>query len=64
MVNKIDCGKCHAWTPKFCDDCHSKKPKSHVGNWKKNHAAAAKARGEKGCLVCHGGEKFCKQCHD
>jgi len=64
MVNKIDCSKCHAWTPKFCDDCHSKKPKSHVGNWKKNHAAAAKARGEKGCLVCHGGEKFCKKCHD
>ncbi len=63
LVGKIDCGKCHGWTPNFCQDCHSKKPASHVGNWKTNHAAAAKARGEKGCLVCHGGAKFCKQCH-
>ncbi len=65
LVNKVDCGQCHSWTDtNFCTECHEKKPASHKGNWKTTHAAAAKARGEKGCLVCHGGEKFCKQCHD
>jgi hypothetical protein len=58
-----DCGRCHGWTQNFCADCHKNRPASHVGNWKTGHAAAAKQRG-KGCLVCHGGEKFCKQCHD
>jgi len=58
-----DCGKCHGWTPDYCNDCHKNRPASHVGNWKTGHAAAAKERG-KGCLVCHGGEKFCKKCHD
>ena len=61
-VNSVDCGKCHAWTPDYCAECHKKRPPSHVGNWKTDHAVAAKQRGE-GCLVCHG-EKFCKQCHD
>jgi hypothetical protein len=58
-----DCGKCHGWTQNYCADCHKNRPASHVGNWKTGHAAAAKQRG-KGCLVCHGGEKFCKECHD
>jgi len=53
---------CHSWTPEFCAECHEKRPASHVGNWKKNHGPEAKKRGQ-GCLVCHGGEKFCKQCH-
>jgi len=61
-VNTVDCGSCHAWTPDFCGECHQKRPASHVGNWKTDHAAVAKVRGE-GCLVCHG-EKFCKECHD
>lgn len=59
----IDCAKCHAWTPDFCADCHAKRPASHKGNWKKDHQHRAKVLG-KGCLVCHGGEKFCKNCHD
>jgi hypothetical protein len=57
-----ECGTCHNWTPAYCAACHAKRPASHVGNWKKNHGPEAKERGE-GCLVCHGGEKFCKQCH-
>lgn len=57
-----DCGECHDWTPDYCEDCHSKRPASHAGNWKKDHAPHAKTRGD-GCLVCHGGEKFCKECH-
>lgn len=62
-VATVDCGECHAFSANYCDECHTKRPKSHVGNWKKGHAAVAKERG-KGCLVCHGGEKFCKECHD
>ncbi len=57
-----DCGACHDWTPDYCADCHQRRPASHVGNWKTGHGPEAKARGE-GCLVCHGGEKFCKKCH-
>lgn len=57
-----ECGECHDWTPGYCGECHQKRPASHVGNWKSGHAAAARERGD-GCLVCHGGEEFCKQCH-
>ncbi len=57
-----DCGECHNWTPDYCADCHKRRPASHVGNWKKGHASHALKRGE-GCLVCHGGERFCKECH-
>lgn len=57
-----DCGQCHDWTPGYCAECHEKRPASHAGNWKKGHAEPAKKRGD-GCLVCHGGEEFCKQCH-
>lgn len=62
-IATVDCGQCHAWSANYCDECHVKRPKSHVGNWKKDHGPHAKERG-KGCLVCHGGEKFCKKCHD
>lgn len=63
-TESVNCGECHGWTPQFCRECHSKRPKSHVGNWKKNHAPRAKARGGKGCLACHESTKFCKRCHD
>lgn len=56
------CGTCHDWTPDYCAECHARRPSSHVGNWKKGHGAAAERRGQ-GCVVCHGGEKFCKRCH-
>lgn len=56
------CGSCHAWTPDYCSECHEKRPASHVGNWKKAHGPHAKKRGA-GCLVCHGGQKFCDRCH-
>ena len=63
MTAKDDCAACHAWTPDYCETCHAERPKSHSGNWKKDHQVPARERGD-GCLVCHGGEKFCKQCHD
>ncbi len=62
MTEDIDCAECHDWTPEFCAECHEERPASHVGNWKKGHAVPAKERGD-GCLVCHGGEEFCKDCH-
>lgn len=56
------CGECHDWTPDYCADCHERRPASHTGNWKKGHARPASERSD-GCLVCHGGERFCKECH-
>jgi hypothetical protein len=63
MVGKIDCGKCHAYTPNFCATCHAQRPASHAGNWKYLHQFAAKTRGTKGCLFCHDQKKFCNTCH-
>lgn len=62
MAKTIDCGKCHDWTPDYCGNCHSKRPPTHVGNWKTAHGAEAKIRGN-GCLVCHSMATFCKNCH-
>lgn len=62
MVNKINCGQCHAWSPNYCRQCHSNRPPSHVGNWKHLHQYRVKARGTKGCYFCHG-QAFCKKCH-
>jgi hypothetical protein len=62
MTKTINCGRCHAWAPDYCRQCHLKRPASHAGNWKTNHAIAAKAQGTKGCLFCHG-SLFCKKCH-
>ena len=62
MTETINCGKCHAWAPDYCRQCHLTRPPSHVGNWKQLHQFRAIARGTKGCLFCHG-EAFCKKCH-
>jgi hypothetical protein len=62
MSTTAVCGKCHSWTPDYCNDCHKIKPATHVGNWKKNHATRAKENG-KGCLVCHNKKTFCGKCH-
>jgi len=62
MSATMDCGRCHSWTPDYCNDCHKQRPATHVGNWKKNHAERAKING-KGCLVCHDEKKFCGKCH-
>ncbi len=56
------CAKCHAWTPDFCKECHSKKPESHAGNWKKLHAKPAKENSKR-CMICHK-KKKCLECHD
>lgn len=57
-----DCGRCHAWSPDYCGKCHAKRPRSHAGNWKREHQVRARVRGPKGCLSCHG-SGFCKECH-
>jgi hypothetical protein len=60
---EINCAKCHAWTPDFCKECHTKKPQSHkAGNWKKLHAGPAK-NNSKRCMICHE-KKKCLECHD
>ena len=62
MTETVNCGQCHAWSPDYCKKCHQTRPASHTGNWKKDHAARAQARGAKGCLFCHN-EASCKKCH-
>ncbi|GAB4278234.1 MAG: hypothetical protein Kow0056_10320 [Coriobacteriia bacterium] len=63
MVETIDCGECHAWSPDYCAECHSRRPDSHTGNWKKMHQYPAIERGPAGCMTCHDDE-FCLRCHD
>ena len=52
-----------------CIDCHpdgdTRRPKSHVKDWKaKPHAAASKTGGVNGCLLCHEPVKDCDTCHE
>ncbi|MBE0417100.1 MAG: hypothetical protein IBX63_05000 [Coriobacteriia bacterium] len=61
MVDTIECGECHAWTSDYCGDCHSKRPVTHVGNWKEGHAERARTHAA-GCMVCHSQES-CEECH-
>jgi hypothetical protein len=62
MTKTMDCASCHAWAPDYCAQCHrSRRPPSHVGNWKTAHAGPARAN-RKMCLVCHS-QKFCDDCH-
>lgn len=62
MAEKVDCGRCHKWTPDYCAKCHQQRPASHTGNWKTAHGAHAKLRKD-GCLVCHDAKRFCGRCH-
>lgn len=60
-ADTIECGECHAWTPDYCEECHSKRPASHTGNWKTDHAPRAREHSA-GCMVCHS-EHDCGECH-
>lgn len=62
MTETVNCAQCHQWSPNYCADCHKKRPRTHVGNWKTLHQVRARERG-KGCVFCHG-ESFCRKCHD
>lgn len=57
-----DCVKCHAWRPDFCNDCHTAKPDTHLGNWRTNHRKRFLADEKPGCEACHTNE-FCIRCH-
>lgn len=63
LVETIDCAKCHAWSPDYCDACHAQRPPSHAGNWKYLHQFRTASRGTKACLFCHDQQKFCNTCH-
>jgi hypothetical protein len=55
-----ECNKCHAWTPKWCADCHAKRPRDHSAGWRSQHGlAVAKHRN---CEACHKAD-FCTRCH-
>lgn len=59
-VGKVDCASCHAWTVKWCADCHARLPRSHTTTWRADHPPAVKAN--RNCEVCHTGD-FCVRCH-
>ena len=62
-VSGKTCAQCHAWTPRYCEDCHQKRPASHGGiAWRTMHKDQALQRAG-GCYVCHG-KAYCKNCHD
>lgn len=57
------CFACHDFGLKFCDDCHAKKPPSHLpeDEWRAAHVAAA-AADTRVCYSCHE-TTACKRCH-
>jgi hypothetical protein len=60
MQSKIDCAKCHAWTPNWCATCHQRRPGSHKADWRLKHGAAVKTH--RNCEACHEAA-FCIKCH-
>jgi hypothetical protein len=54
------CVKCHAWTKNWCVDCHSRRPRSHGGNWRATHGDRAVK--QRSCEACHKAS-FCIRCH-
>jgi hypothetical protein len=60
MQAKIDCAKCHGWTPDWCAQCHTTRPRSHTKTWRTDHGSRVKTHRD--CEVCHTGS-FCVRCH-
>jgi len=54
------CEGCHKWAEKWCSDCHSQRPTSHVKDWRVRHGAAVKTH--RNCEACHAAP-FCVRCH-
>ncbi len=57
------CYRCHDFGLKFCDQCHAKKPPSHlpVERWRTIHPDVAR-EDTRVCYSCHK-LSFCKKCH-
>ena len=60
MQTKINCVPCHAWTPNWCADCHSRRPRDHTADWRKIHGQAVAVH--RNCEACHTAD-FCTRCH-
>ena len=56
----LDCTKCHAWTERWCAECHSRRPRSHGAKWRSTHGEKVKTG--RNCEVCHA-KDFCVKCH-
>lgn len=57
---ELDCDECHAWTPRWCRQCHARRPVSHKGRWRSNHRFGVERH--RNCEACHKGP-FCVRCH-
>jgi hypothetical protein len=62
-VGVDSCYSCHDFGLKFCDECHDRKPPTHLPaeTWRAEHAAAARAD-TRVCYSCHT-TSSCKRCH-
>lgn len=62
---EAECKGCHAWSEKWCTECHIRRPRSHgspadPSKWRKEHAEAIRVN--RNCEACHEGT-FCDPCH-
>lgn len=56
------CQKCHGWVSDYCNECHKRKPRSHVKAWAAQHQGLITSAKKEGCAKCHGAER-CQSCH-
>jgi hypothetical protein len=56
------CEGCHGWVTDYCNECHKRKPRSHIEGWHANHQSLITSTKKEGCAKCHGAER-CQSCH-
>lgn len=58
------CVRCHGWVKDYCNECHQRKPRSHLTGWpgwRAKHQVYILSDEKRGCSQCHG--EVCVSCH-